>query len=430
MAAGSGSRMGASVPKQFLKIGDGGLTILETSIRVFEACEAVDEILVVSSESFLEKTRELAAGYSKVYDIVCGGKLRQDSVRNGLASVAASAGDEAAIVLVHDAARPFVTQDVITSVIESANKTGAAVPVVPVKDTIRMKMAGGDEEIRENELGTGTGHSAERDSAVTSRTLPRETLFSVQTPQGFDLELLRTAYDKAYADGFVGTDDAGIVEYAGHAVSMCQGEYANIKITTKEDLPRANSTGSLDAANENSRGCSERNSKEGAVSLECGFSGFRIGHGYDVHQLVEGRKLILCGVDIPHELGLLGHSDADVALHALMDAMLGAAALGDIGKHFPDSDERYKGISSMLLLAEVRRIIQEAGYAVGNVDVTIIAQRPKLAPHIQTMRENVAKALDLELDAVSIKATTTEKLGFTGRGEGIASEAVCLLYKA
>ena len=429
MAAGSGSRMGASVPKQFLKIGDGGLTILETSVGMFEACEAVDEILVVSGESFLEQTKELAMGYSKVSDVVCGGKLRQDSVRNGLAAVACgAAGDEGTLVLVHDAARPFVTQDVIMSVIKTADETGAVVPVVPVKDTIRMKLADDCEETQKTEAGSDMKSSTGGDSTAMSRTLPRETLFSVQTPQGFDLELLRMAYDKAYADGFVGTDDAGIVEYAGHAVSMCQGDYANIKITTKVDLPRADSIGSSDMANENprTRRCSARNSKEGAVNLECGF---RIGHGYDVHQLVEGRKLILCGVDIPHELGLLGHSDADVALHALMDAMLGAAALGDIGKHFPDTDEKYRGISSMKLLQHVVELLRTEGFFLVNADITIIAQRPKIAGYIPKMRENIASVIGCDVSQINIKGTTTEKLGFAGREEGIASEAVCILIK-
>ena len=419
--------MGASIPKQFLKIGDGGLTILETSIGVFEACEAVDEILVVSGESFLGQTKELAMGYSKVSDVVCGGKLRQDSVRNGLAAVACgAAGDEGTLVLVHDAARPFVTQDVIMSVIKTADETGAVVPVVPVKDTIRMKLADDCEETRKTEAGSGLSLGAKGNPTAMSRTLPRETLFSVQTPQGFDLELLRAAYDKAYADGFVGTDDAGIAEYAGHVVSMCQGDYANIKITTREDLPRADSIGNAGVANENPRRCSERNSKEGAVNLECGF---RIGHGYDVHQLVEGRKLILCGVDVPHEKGLLGHSDADVALHALMDAMLGAAALGDIGKHFPDTDEKYRGISSMKLLQHVVELLRAEGFSLVNADITIIAQRPKIAGYIPKMRENIASVIGCDVSQINIKGTTTERLGFAGREEGIASEAVCILNK-
>ena len=201
---------------------------------------------------------------------------------------------------------------------------------------------------------------------------------------------------EAYKAGFYGTDEAGLVERFAAPVRMVRGEEANKKITTREDLP--------------------------AVQKDV-----RIGHGYDVHRLTEERALILCGESIPHERGLLGHSDADVALHALMDAMLGAAALGDIGRIFPDSDDRYKGISSMKLLEKVCRLIDEKGFAVGNADITVIAQQPKLAPYIPRMRAHVARALGVEEDCVNVKATTTERLGFAGREEGIAAEAVCLL---
>ena len=218
----------------------------------------------------------------------------------------------------------------------------------------------------------------------------------MQTPQGFRTELLKQAYCEAYKAGFYGTDEAGLVERFAAPVRMVRGEEANKKITTREDLP--------------------------AVQKDV-----RIGHGYDVHRLTEERALILCGESIPHERGLLGHSDADVALHALMDAMLGAAALGDIGRIFPDSDDRYKGISSMKLLEKVCRLIDEKGFAVGNADITVIAQQPKLAPYIPRMRAHVARALGVEEDCVNVKATTTERLGFAGREEGIAAEAVCLL---
>jgi 2-C-methyl-D-erythritol 4-phosphate cytidylyltransferase/2-C-methyl-D-erythritol 2,4-cyclodiphosphate synthase len=235
----------------------------------------------------------------------------------------------------------------------------------------------------------------ESDPAAESVTLDRRQLFNVQTPQGFETGLIKRAFQKAYEEEYYGTDDAVLAERIGCNVALAPGSYGNIKITTKEDLP-----------------------------VET-----RVGSGFDVHRLTHDRELILCGVKIPFEKGLLGHSDADVALHALMDAMLGAAAMGDIGRHFPDSEERYKGISSMKLLNETYRLITDAGYKVGNIDITIMAQRPKMLPYISQMRENIASALGMRQDNVNVKATTTERLGFVGREEGIAAEAVCILTK-
>ena len=375
MAAGQGTRMGAELPKQFLKIGPQGETILETTVKTFDDCSAVDEILVTANQDFIVRCRQLCERFTKVWGVVPGGKERQDSVREGLQHAS-----DNGLVLVHDAARPYVTEDVILRVLAGAAQSGAAVPAVPVKDTIRQM------------IGEEAG------AAQQSQTLERSRLYQVQTPQGFRTSLLKEAYRKAYEDGFYGTDEAGVAEHFGAAVMMVRGDEANKKITTREDMP--------------------------VTQTES-----RIGMGYDVHRLTEDRALILCGVEIPHEKGLLGHSDADAALHALMDAMLGAAALGDIGRHFPDSDERYKGISSLLLLAEVRRLIAEKGFAVGNADITIIAQRPKIAPYITQMQTNVAKTLGVDADRVNVKATTTERLGFAGREEGIAAEAVCLLIR-
>lgn len=362
-AAGKGSRMGASLPKQFLKIS--GRTILEHGILPFEEAEFIDEILVVTGKESVEFCEELCKGFKKVKRVLAGGKERQDSVNNALEGVAEG------LVLIHDGARPYITEDVIFNVLEDAYKAGAAVAAVPVKDTIRQQTEEG------------------------GKTLKRDQLYSVQTPQGFRVELIKEAFKKAYEDGFYGTDDAGLVDRMGREVVISQGSYANIKITTKEDMP---------------------------VEV-------RVGIGFDVHRLVEGRKCIICGVDIPFEKGLLGHSDADVALHALMDAMLGAAALGDIGKHFPDTDPKYKGISSIKLLKYVNEFIAEEGYTLGNADVTIMAQKPKMLPHIAQMRENIAEALNIPLNAINVKATTTEKLGFVGREEGIAAEAVCILNR-
>lgn len=365
VAAGRGKRLGSSLPKQFLKVR--GRTILEMSVEAFEQNKYVDEIFVAANADYCELTEKLCRGFSKLKKIVAGGAERQDSVRAALDCLRGENG----IVLVHDAARPFVSEAVINAVIEGTADFGAAIPTVPAKDTIRQV--------------DGTG----------SRTLQRETLARVQTPQGFRISLLKHAFEKAQAEGFLGTDDASLVERMGINISMVQGEDANRKITTREDLETE----------------------------------MRIGTGYDVHRLVEGRPLVLCGEQIPYEKGLLGHSDADVALHALMDAMLGAVGLGDIGKHFPDTDERYRGISSMKLLQKTAELLREAGYFLGNADITIIAQRPKIAGYIPKMRANIAEIMNCDENKINIKGTTTEKLGFVGREEGIASEAVCILYR-
>ena len=369
VAAGKGTRFGSDIPKQFLKIE--GMTVLEKAVRAFENHPAVDQIVVVTGGDFVVLCGEILAGFTKVKYIVPGGAQRQDSVYEGL-KVAADG-----LVLIHDGARPFVTADVIDRVLEGACCHGACVPCVAVKDTVRQKT----------------------DDGSSSRTLDRSALFGVQTPQGFETGLLREAFARAFEEGFSGTDDASLVERLGQPVALAEGDYANIKITTREDLP-----------------------KEEKMDM-------RVGCGYDVHQLVEGRKLFLGGVEIPHTKGLLGHSDADVLLHALMDAILGAAALGDIGKHFPDTDQQYKGISSVKLLEHVAKLISGHGFKVGNVDVTVMAQKPKIASYIPQMRECIAETLGIEIERVNVKGTTTEKLGFVGREEGIAAEAVCILYK-
>lgn len=298
-----------------------------------------------------------------------GGNERQDSVNNALKLV------KDGLVLIHDGARPYVTADIIKDVICKADTNGAAAASVAMKDTVRQIS-----DIDPSE----------------SVTLERSKLFNVQTPQGFDAGIIKKAFQMAYEDGYYGTDDAVLAERAGNKVVLAKGSYGNIKVTTKEDLP-----------------------------LE-----IRAGSGFDVHRLVEDRKLILCGVEIPFEKGLLGHSDADVALHALMDAMLGAAALGDIGRHFPDNNIKYKDASSIELLRSTAEMIKECGYKVSNADITIMAQQPKISPFISEMREKISKTLDVEDSCINVKATTTEKLGFVGREEGIAAEAVCILIRS
>jgi 2-C-methyl-D-erythritol 4-phosphate cytidylyltransferase/2-C-methyl-D-erythritol 2,4-cyclodiphosphate synthase len=382
LAAGCGKRMQAGENKVFLPLC--GVPVLCRSVRAFQGlCDTL--VLVVKPEEE-PKARELLTAHGLMNDISAiayGGPERQDSVRNGLTVLSR----EESVVLVHDAARPLVTRDIIKRAIASVRAHGTGVAAVPVKDTIKQ---------------------ADWENKVVS-TLDRAQLRAVQTPQGFLKSILLKAHRKAEETGILATDDAALAEAMGETVQLSDGSFENLKITTPEDMLMAEAV------------LKGRKGKE--------YPSMRIGQGYDVHQLAAGRKLILCGVEIPHETGLLGHSDADVALHALMDALLGALALGDIGKHFPDSDPCYKGISSLLLLKHVAGLVKEQGFTTGNVDVTIVAQRPRLAPYVAAMRENVAKALETALDSVSIKATTTERLGFEGEEKGISAQAVCLLMR-
>lgn len=238
-------------------------------------------------------------------------------------------------------------------------------------------------------------------------TPERAQLRAVQTPQGFATALLRKAHLQAEIDGYRGTDDASLVERLGIAVQLTEGSEDNLKLTTPRDMIWAETL------------LEQRRTHHAPL--------MRVGQGYDVHRLVEGRRLVLCGVEVPHTLGLLGHSDADVALHALMDAMLGAMALGDIGKHFPDTDNAYAGADSMVLLAKVTQLLGTHHAKITNCDITIVAQKPKLLPYIPRMRENVARVLGVDVDCVNVKATTTERLGFEGAQEGISAQAVCMV---
>lgn len=364
VAAGASRRMGFD--KLSHRLPD-GRTVLETSVHAFDAHPDVDEIVLVAGKN-REDCLAIASRCSTPAKVVDGGETRADSVRAGITA----AGGE--IVAIHDAARPFVSRELITRTLEAAAECGAAAPAVAVKDTIKVARPDGTVEL----------------------TPDRSRLFAVQTPQCFSREKYLEALKLVHADrAAVVTDDCSLFELAGFPVRLTQGDYENCKITTIDDLK--------------------------------GESRMRIGHGYDVHRLVEGRRLILGGVDIPYEKGLLGHSDADVLLHAISDALLGAAALGDIGKHFPDNDPAYEGADSLVLLNRVGQLLHQSGYTVGNIDATVLCQAPKLAPHIPTMRENIARALEIPVDAVSVKATTEEKLGFTGAGEGIAAHAVTLI---
>ena len=364
VAAGASRRMGFD--KLSYRLPD-GRTVLETSCALFAAHPAVDELVLVAGGN-RPQCEAIAAACPKPCTVVQGGATRADSVRSGLAAA------KGQLVAIHDAARPFASAEIITAALQAAAESGAAAPAVPVKDTIKV---------------------ADQDGKVVA-TPDRATLYAVQTPQCFDRALYLQALEAVSGEkASLVTDDCSLFELAGLPVTLTAGDYANLKITTKEDLQKEKT--------------------------------MRIGHGYDVHRLVEDRKLILGGVEVPYEKGLLGHSDADVLLHAVMDAVLGAAALGDIGQHFPDTDPAYKGADSLALTREVAKIIVAHGYKVGNIDATILCQRPKLAPHIPAMRQNIADAFGLPLDAVSVKATTEEHLGFTGEGLGIAAHAVALI---
>lgn len=366
-AAGSGSRMGGDKPKQFLNVD--GIPVIAKTYRAFADCDMIDVIYVVTGEDMMQQCKNHMVPYldtkqlKKFGGIVSGGKERQDSVYNALIAVKEQGGVD--YVLIHDAARPFVTGKIIETTVKAAESRDAAIVCVRPKDTIR----------------------------TVDETLDRRSLMIVQTPQGFRFDLLMNAHEKAYADGYYGTDDASLVERIGVHPALVEGSYANIKLTTREDLPSVT----------------------------------RIGKGFDVHRLVEERKCIIGGVDIPNKKGLLGHSDADVLTHAVMDALLGAAALGDIGRIFPDSDEQFKDADSIKMLEQVGYMIREKGYGISNIDATVICERPKISPYVEEMIENIAKALKIDSDRINIKGTTTEKLGFTGRKEGIAAEAVCIL---
>ena len=379
-AAGSGRRMGSGINKQYLHIGE--MPVLARSIKAFNDNPLIDEILVVLQESDMAYFRQEILGkypFAKVRQIVAGGSERQDSVRNALKQI----GQETAYVLIHDGARPLIKQDVISALIEAVALHGAAAVGVPVKDTIKI--------VTENCVSAGPA---------------RDTLYSMQTPQGFRRALINSAFDKAYEENFYGTDETSLLERLNEKVYIVKGDYSNIKITTIEDIAVAEAMLKM------------------TPDKDPGGSTMRVGTGYDVHAFAKNRKLILGGVEIPFERGLMGHSDADVLLHAIMDALLGACALADIGKYFPDTDENYRGISSLILLEKVGDLIGSEGYEICNIDATVIAERPKIAPYIHQMIKHIAEVLKIQADQVNIKATTTEGLGFIGREEGIAAQAI------
>ena len=370
-AGGTGRRLGASVPKQLLELGD--RSILQRSVDAFVTHPQVDEVVVVLPDALAAQPPEWLGRVR----VVAGGDRRQDSVANAVDAL----DDRSDVVLVHDAARPFVTAEVISRTIAAAAEYGAAVAAVPVHDTVKRV----------------------DDARVIVETLPRQDIFLAQTPQGFRRDVLREAVALG-RQGVAATDEAALAERAGHAVKVVDGDAANVKITTAADLDAARAR--------ETRG-------QGVAS--------RVGTGYDLHRLVEGRPLILGGVTVPFERGALGHSDADVVCHASTDAILGAACLGDIGRHFPDSDPRWKDASSLDLLRHAAGLVREAGLEILNLDVVVILERPKILPHLDAIRAGLADAAGIATGQVSVKGKTNEGVDAVGRGEAIAAHAVALL---
>jgi 2-C-methyl-D-erythritol 4-phosphate cytidylyltransferase/2-C-methyl-D-erythritol 2,4-cyclodiphosphate synthase len=378
-AGGAGLRMGASSPKQFTELL--GVPILIHAIRAFREVPAIGPIIVVAPAQHLERTQALLTLYQLAdhCTVVAGGTLRQDSVRIGLAQVE----PDCPLVAVHDGARPLIAPKDIRRCLETAERHGAAIMGVPVKDTLK----------------------AVRPDTSIRNTVARESLWQAQTPQVVRTDLLKKAFARADQDNFIGTDEASLLEHGGWPVMMVQGSETNLKITRMDDLLMA----------------------EALLMRKQSSSEVRIGHGFDAHRLVAGRPLILGGLEISHAFGLLGHSDADVLTHALCDAILGAIGAGDIGRHFPDSDPQYKGISSIRLLVQVIELAAAQHFHLHNADITVVAEHPKLAPHFPTMRKLLAEACRVEPDAINLKASTTEKMGYTGREEGISAHAVVLM---
>ncbi len=390
-AAGQARRFNAGFNKIWTELD--GLSLLHRSVAAFNSHPDVDVIVIVASATEVGQVEQGLQQFEKVRNVVAGGDTRCDSVRNGLYALP----DDVEIVLVHDAARPLVTKEVIDNVLVGATTYGAAVPGTAVADTVK----------RVDAEGTVV--------ATVERTVPlgegiTNSLVAVQTPQGAKRELLLGAYDAFPFGSMEPTDEASLLEGAKIPVVVVKGDPFNVKITRQEDVALAEM---LLRAN------------RPALTIRTGF-------GYDVHAFAapeEGRKLWLGGVQIEHDRGLAGHSDADVLLHAVCDALLGAASIGDIGMLFPNTDNTFKNISSLKLLAEVGRRLRDEKWMIGNIDATVIAEAPRLLPHRDAIQETIAGCLGIEPSQVSIKATTSEKLGFVGRREGIEASAVALISR-
>lgn len=368
VAAGKGLRAGGSVPKQFVLWR--GKPLVRHCVEALIAAD-IAPVIVAIPDGWAAVAEHALSGLSGV-QFVIGGATRQASVRTALEALEPVAPQ---VVLVHDAARPMLSPDVIARLLGALEHADAAIPVLPVVDSV----------VR------GRGD-------IMLHAVAREALHRVQTPQAFRYAAILAAHRAWHGSADAG-DDAQVATAAGHKVKLVEGDEALRKVTFAADL------------------------EEQRMIREA-----RTGLGFDVHRLVEGEELWLCGVNIPHTKGLSGHSDADVAIHALVDALLGAIAAGDIGDHFPPSDPQWKGAASERFLAHACGLVRAAGFDIGHVDVTIICEAPKIGPHKAAMREALARILGIDFAAVSVKATTTERLGLTGRGEGIAAQAVATVH--
>jgi 2-C-methyl-D-erythritol 4-phosphate cytidylyltransferase/2-C-methyl-D-erythritol 2,4-cyclodiphosphate synthase len=372
VAGGAGERAGPGGAKQWRTLA--GKAVARWSLEAMLAAKAV-EVVVVIPPGDEAAAAEAFAGLEG-WRTATGGATRHLSVQAGLAALAAEPQD---IVLIHDAARPFLSPDLARRVAAEAQASGAALPGLPVADTLKRRT----------------------DGPVGLATVPRDGLWRAQTPQGFRRSLLEAAY-AAWPASETPTDDASVVERTGAAVVLVEGDPRLIKLTYPEDFAMAEA---LVAATRTTR----------------------IGMGFDAHRFGPGESVWLCGVEISHSHGLVGHSDADAGLHALTDAILGAIGEGDIGDHFPPSDPKWRGAPSSIFLRHAAELVAARGGRIVNVDVTLICEQPKIKPHRHAMRARIAELLGLETDKVSVKATTTEAMGFTGREEGLAAQAVTAL---
>ncbi|MDY3983897.1 MAG: 2-C-methyl-D-erythritol 4-phosphate cytidylyltransferase [Veillonellaceae bacterium] len=429
LAAGCGRRMGLEWNKVFAPIGD--KTIIQWTLLQVAQARSVDSLIIAvapGEEAFMRQQVE-ALGLTKAIQYVVGGKTRQESVAHAMVLV----DPKTSIVLVHDGARPLASADVFDRVAQAAQQYGAAVVGVPVVDTIKRVTSDGQ----------------------VQETLVRDELYAVQTPQAFQYDVFKRAQAYAEETYYLGTDDVSLVEHMHEPVHIVEGSYTNRKVTTPADWewvrmkllngaePSVNLVKEVNSSTQQ-EGLAGRQEQENVVNYQsddCQRHGDsskeeqktfcipRVGFGYDVHKLVKGRPCILCGQTFACELGPEGHSDADVPVHALMDALLGAAGLRDIGYYFPPEDDAFLNVSSLDLLGKVKTLLHKEGYTPYNIDVMIIAEIPKVKPYIEIMKENVAAVLDLPLTRVSIKATTNEGLDALGHKEGIAAQAVATIIE-
>ena len=384
VAAGRGHRVGGPLPKQYRPLA--GRTVLGHSVERFAAHPRIDRVRVVINPADRTLYDDALQGNDtagKLLAPVAGGASRQDSVRRGLESLAGAPPD---LVLIHDGARPLVPAAVIDGALDALAGHDGAVAAVAVSDSLKR---------------------ATPDGVVVAGSVVRDGLWRAQTPQGFRYPAILDAHRATSGGGL--TDDAAVAEHAGLSVALSAGDEDNLKITTERDFARAE------------RILAARDGRAGTASaaLET-----RVGMGFDVHRFGPGDHLMLCGVAVPHEKGVIGHSDGDVGLHAIVDAILGAIAAGDIGMHFPPSDETWRDVDSARFVAHALALLAARGGELRHVDVTLICQRPRIGPHRPAMVARLAAVLGLSPQRISLKATTTEHLGFTGRGEGIAAQAV------